>query len=97
MIEGHNSAEAMARCLISYIPDDARVRREVYASWGHDISVTRIREMRRVRAVQEALRKRQHYSKFNAAAWDWQGTENAAIMARASDRFVKAIVRERRA
>jgi hypothetical protein len=95
VIEGHNSAEAMARCLISYIPDDARVRREVYVSWGHDISVTRIREMRRVRAVQEDQRKRERYAR--PAPWDWRETAFINAMARASAKLAQAIRRERRA
>lgn len=97
MIEAHRSPQAMARCLISYIDDDHRVRREVYIAFSRLIDIHTIRAMRVTRARSRALAQRDHYSKFNEHAWDWRGSEHVANMARASTRLVEAIKRERRA
>lgn len=97
MFETHRSPEAMARCLISYIPCDERVREEVYTTWGRKICVAAIREMREVKARSEDLMRRDHYSKFDERGWDWRGDRHEEAMARTSAYFVEALVREQRA
>ncbi len=96
MIEAHRSPEAMARCLISYIDDDERVKAAVYESFGTSLSIHNIRGMRAVKAKSDDLASRDHWIKFNDRGWDWRGSKRREDMAAASHAFVEAIGRERR-
>ena len=88
MIEAHRSPEAMARCLVSYIADDARVRSEVYTTWGTSPGIHAIREMRRVKSKLEP--------QYDAIAGeDWRGDQMRQDMEIASSVFVRALEREK--
>jgi hypothetical protein len=98
MIETHATAEAMARCLISYIPDDQRIRREVVATFGNLISSSAIAKLRVVRACEiERAERGRVGSGYSERGWDWRGEREREDMRRASSALQMAIERERRA
>lgn len=96
MIEAHRSAAAMARCLMSYIDCDERVRKEVYTSFGTTFDTRTVAEMRRAKAIEEArFRRGPLASSTDTAGWDWRGDRHETNMAIASTALLEAILRER--
>lgn len=58
-MDTHRSPEAMARCLVSYIPCDKRVRSEVYVAFGSSPGLDTIREIRRAATAFKARLRKQ--------------------------------------
>ena len=88
----HRDPEAMARVLVSYIDDDARVAREIRSTFETSMSSHAVREIRKAKARSDSHTKRGRVAKGSMAkGWDWNGKQLRADMEIASRVFVKAI------
>lgn len=93
----HPTPNAMARCLISYIADDRRVRREVLSEFSEAPELESIARMREQRRAQEDMARRGRQAPgFTARGWDWRGEREQIEMAAASGAFLSALAREAR-
>lgn len=95
---GHQTAEAMARCLVGYIPCDRRVLSAIHEEFDRAaISLEKIDQIRRLRDWSDARTRRGRIGgvDFENRGWDWRGDQYRDQMARASDRYVSALALEK--
>lgn len=93
----HDTPEAMARCLVSYIACDRKVRSHILSEFH---SAPSLQTIARIRAVHQSevarLRRGKLAPGYTAKGFDWRGDRLRADMDIVSRVFVRAIERERK-